>query len=115
MTQRSEVEQQNLEDILNQAVDLTDNKVNYATNIRFYVTNNEVTLDFYYVSSDPNNPSQPMGQRLNRIVIPLGLAKNIGQLLVNGMNEWEANFGVNLPFSIDEVSSDMTGGEGVSR
>ncbi|MBN8620654.1 MAG: DUF3467 domain-containing protein [Anaerolineae bacterium] len=92
-----------IEEILNAAIDATDNKFSYATNIRLNITNNEVTLDFYFVGVDPRNPNaDPIAQRLNRIVIPVALAKNIGELLIDNTSRWEETFGVELPFRITD-------------
>jgi hypothetical protein len=100
-------ENKSLDDLLNEAVDLTDNRVSYSTNIRFRVSNNDVTLDFYYLAPDPKNPTGlPTAQRLHRIILPVGLAKNIGQLLANAMDEWESTFGVTLPLLPEQGEKD---------
>lgn len=112
MGQRQQIEQQELEKILNKAVDLTDNKITYVTNIRFSISNNEATLDLFYVAKNPKNPDDELvAQRLHRVVMPLGLAKNIGQLLVNAMIGWEETFGISLPIFPDEGVVESSGGE----
>lgn len=112
MSQAHEVEQRHLDKLLNQAIDLTDNRVSYITNIRFNISNNEVTLDMYYVSPNPGDPGEnPIVQRLHRIVIPLGLAKNIGELLVNAMSDWEENFGITLPIVPNAIREQLKNNE----
>jgi hypothetical protein len=87
-----------LEDILNEAIDLTNNQHSYVNNIRMRVTNNEVTIDCYFLAGDPKNPpGKPIAYRSHRLVLPLSLAKDIGQLLVNSLASWEEVTGVTLP------------------
>lgn len=96
--------QVSLDDILNEAIDTTNGDATYITNIRFRVTNNDVTLDMYYIGPNPKDPTvHPQAYLRNRIVIPVGLAKNIGSLLVNAMSDWEDTFGVTLPISPNEI------------
>lgn len=103
MGTQQRIEQQDLDSILNSADDLTENKVTYVTNIRLNISNNEATLDLYYLSPDPQNPGgNPKAQRVQRLVMPLGLAKNIGQILVNAMTEWEDAFGITLPIELHD-------------
>ena len=109
MAEKQQITPENMEGILNRATDLTDNRSTYVTNIRFRVSNNEVTLDLFYVGPDPRNPSgDPEAYRTHRITIPPSLAKNIGQLLANAMEEWEDAFGITLPLSPNENTVEIT-------
>ena len=101
---RDQSEHTNTDTLLNNAIDLTDNKVSYITNIRFSITNNDVTLDLFYTSPNPKNPNGvPIAQRLHRIILPPGLAKNIGQLLADSMAGWEEAFGIELPITPADI------------
>ncbi|MDQ7027892.1 MAG: DUF3467 domain-containing protein [Anaerolineae bacterium] len=98
------------EEVLNEAIDLTQNQISYATNIRFTVSNNDVTLDFYRSGSNPKNPNgDPIAYRIHRIIIPPSLAKDISGLLANAMSNWEETFGVSLPIAPDENNNDGEG------
>lgn len=87
-----------IEDVLNQASDLTNNQASYVTHIRTIVNNNEVTLDFFYAAPDPTSSTiKLIAKRLHRIILPLGLAKEFSKILTNSMNNWEETFGIELP------------------
>lgn len=108
MAEKHEITPEKLEEILNRAVDLTENHSTYTTNIRFRVSNNEVTLDLFYMGPNPRNPpGDPEAYRTHRIVLSPSLAKNIGQLLLKAMTEWEESFGVTLPLSLDEDTAEV--------
>ncbi len=84
--------------MLSQATDLTDNKLSYISNVQLYFSAHEVTLDLYYMGPNKSpNVAEPEVFRLHRIVLPLGVAKEMGELLQNGIARWENEFGVELP------------------
>jgi hypothetical protein len=98
MAEKQQIDSEKLEEILNAAIDLTENRSTYITNVRLRLSNSEVTLDLFYVSPDPRNPSGlPIAQRTHRLILPLSLAKNVGELLVSMANQWEEIFGITLP------------------
>jgi hypothetical protein len=98
MTQHQTLKQEELEEILNSAIDLTENRVSYITHVRFRVSNVDITVDFFYVAPDFRDINgKPVAQRTHRIIMPLSLAKNIGELLVQATSDWEATMGVSLP------------------
>lgn len=79
-------------------IHLTNNHPAHMPSIRFNASNNEVTLEFFYLEPDSENlSSQPENQNTYQIVMSPGLAKNIGELLVNTMAEWEETFDTALP------------------
>jgi len=95
-----------LRDILSEAIDTTENKFAYANNVQLYFGANEVTLDLYYLG--PNNkPNAPtlQAQRLHRAVLPVAVAKEMAELLLNGIAKWEADFGITLPLEPENLSN----------
>jgi Protein of unknown function (DUF3467) len=90
-----------IDDLLATASDLPDDRVAYANNVRVNVTLNEVTLDFYYVSPDPQNTQgKPKAKYVSRIVLPISVAKETGDLINNSMTTWEKMSGVSLPLGV---------------
>jgi hypothetical protein len=64
----------------------------------------------FRVSPDPKNPnSQLVAHRLHRLILPLSLAKDIGQLLVKNLSNWEDTFGVTLPLTPRDIEVELTG------
>jgi hypothetical protein len=65
-----------LDELLNNAVDLTEQKIVYANNIRLRVMRDDVTLDLYHLAPNPTNPDEAaQAYRLSRVVLPVGLAR----------------------------------------
>lgn len=75
-----------LRNILSEAIDLTENKYSYANNVQLYFAPSEVTLDIYFVgpNNKPNQPA-PQAQRLHRIVLPIGVAQEVAELLLDNI------------------------------
>lgn len=95
---------QHIDDILNEATDLTDNKVTYSNTVRFNISLNEVTLDFYTLGPDSKDIKSLKAIRVQRTIMPLSAAKEIAGLLQKGIAEWEATFGIDLPFEPQNAS-----------
>jgi len=86
-----------IEEILNSATDLTENRVTYANVVRVNVAGNEVLLDFYFMGTDPTGSEEAVATRLHRFAVPLGTAKEMSNIMLNHITNWENTFGVNLP------------------
>lgn len=100
------IENQSLENLLNNAIDLTDGNATYVTNVRFRMSNNDLTLDLYRVSPNPKKPQENVAYLLHRVIIPPGLAKNTGNILVNMAVQWEDTFGISLPIVPADIEVD---------
>jgi hypothetical protein len=84
--------------ILNDALDKTGDNYLYINNVQIYFGVSEVTLDLYYlgptgVSATPSAKAQ----RLSRVVFPVAIAKEMAELVLNGILQWEDETGINLP------------------
>ena len=116
MAKTKKVEDKTLDELLDESVDLTDNQNTYINNIRFRVTNNEVVLDLYFLAPDAkNHAGLPIAYRSHRIVMPIALAKNIGELLVNGVASWEDMTGITLPISPKDLDEGITNGKSTTE
>ena len=87
---------QGLEKVLSQAADKTEGRVTYVNNVRFNLTVNEVILDMYVTINSPSGDG-PVAQLVERIVLPISVAKDLSQIIMNSISEWEDTFGINLP------------------
>jgi hypothetical protein len=91
-----------IDEILNAAKDMTDGKFNYANSVRVSVSANEATLDFYSIlPSDKIPKSDPEVQRFYRILIPISVAKDLANVLMQTTSSWESLFGISLPLEPD--------------
>jgi len=88
---------ENLDEILNQAIDLTNNSQSYATTARFAITPTELFLDLYVLAPNPSNLSTPEARRIQRIILPLSTAKDLAEKMLQGVKHWENVHGINLP------------------
>jgi len=96
----TEINATSIEELIANATDLPLDRVDYVNNVRINVGLNEVTLDFFYVSPNPKNPQgEPQVKHSQRIILPVSVAKETGELLMSSMLRWEETFGVALPFS----------------
>lgn len=101
MNERIENPPLSIDDILNRAVDLTDSRTTYVNHIRFSIGVNEVTVDLYTVGPNPQDPSQlPLAQRVYRFAMPISAAKEMADLLLQGVARWEGTFGITLPYGL---------------
>src|SRR5262249_34970660 len=83
-----------LDTVLDNSIDLTDNKISYVNIVRFQIGANEITLDMYFLSASSKvSDKSPQAQRIHRVVMPLGAAKEVAQLLLDGISQWEDTFG----------------------
>jgi hypothetical protein len=108
MPEHVHVTSDDLNNLLNQAIDRTEQDIIYANNIRFQVSNNDVTLDLYHIAPDPGRmPDGVQVTRVSRVVIPVSAAKTFAGSLQAAMVDWEATFGVALPIApTREVNSE---------
>lgn len=111
MSEMAHLPEQTITHILNEATDQTDGQVGYVTNARVKVTNNDVTIDFYHVTSDPHDPETFVATHKNRLVMPLASAKDLGSVLVRLTEKWEESMGVSLPFIPIDVREEFDDGE----
>jgi hypothetical protein len=96
----ADFETTSLDQLLNHASELPPDRINYANVVRVQSGANDVVMDFFHVmpSAKPLEP-QPVVQHVQRMVLPLSIAKQIGSILLDAMESWESTFGVELPFS----------------
>lgn len=103
MSEANKIEQSHLNELLANAIDQTDNKLTYVNVVRFHLGINEVTLDLYFLGANPTTPNESsQAQRMARVIMPLGTAKELSQLLLNGISQWEDTFGIALPLVKDD-------------
>jgi len=77
-----------ISELLDSAIILPDEDIDYANNVRINVAVNEVTLDFYHITpSIKPSEVQPSVLHIQRIVLPVGVAKEVGDLLVESVNQ----------------------------
>lgn len=94
-----------IDQLLDDADDLSNNTVSYVTHTRVRVSGNDVTLDLYQtLPIASSKKTVPKAKLLHRIVLPLGLAKDLSTSLASGVAFWENNFGIELPFNPVEGS-----------
>jgi hypothetical protein len=76
-----------LHDIQNRAEDLTEGRAIYSNSVRFNIGANEIFMDFYFFSPTANErPANVRAQRVARLVLPIPVALDISQKLVNGLS-----------------------------
>jgi hypothetical protein len=97
-----EQSRKDINQLLDEAVDLTEGHLSYTNNVRFNASNNEVFIDFFRASPHPKNINEPYVERIYRVVMPLGVGKDFAQKLLSVISLWEDKFGVNLPFETIE-------------
>jgi hypothetical protein len=85
------------DEILAAATDLTQGQVTYVNNVSVNVGANEVILDLYFLGTDPSDTTKTSATRLQRVVLPLDVAKQTGSILLRLVEKWENAFGVRLP------------------
>jgi hypothetical protein len=94
----TDMQNTNVDDWLNKASDLPEDRVDYANNVRIHVSTSEVIIDFYFGSPNPKQPrGEPQVKHIQRMVLPITIAKDMGEILVNSVLRWEEDFGVTLP------------------
>jgi hypothetical protein len=86
-----------LHNILNAADDVTGGTIIYANNVRFHIGLHEVTIDLYLLnpSSTGQEPSA-RAKHVSRFMLPIGVAKEVAQLLSNNISDWEIALGRNI-------------------
>lgn len=102
MSDTQETNQMSIDDLLNMATDLTENRMSYVNHARFSVGPNEVILDLYVVVPNPVRSEPPQAHRLQRVIMPIALAKDLATRLIEGTSRWEELAGINLPIIFDE-------------
>ncbi len=103
-------------DVLSEATNIAGSEVTYVTNVQLYFGVHEVTLDLFYLgpNAKPNVPNA-QAQRLARIVLPVSVAKEVGELLLNGTSKWEDEFGITLPIQPRNTSGEPTDISGLNE
>lgn len=72
----------------NVAADLLTAHVDYANNVRIHVSATEVYIDFFRTSPNPDHPgAEPIVTHIQRVALPLSVAKLTGEALVNAVSE----------------------------
>jgi hypothetical protein len=80
--------QKSILDIRDGETEHAGERVDHANNVRINVTSNEVTLDFYQIMSDSKSVSeQPQVNHVQRIILPVEVAKEAGELLIASMDD----------------------------
>jgi hypothetical protein len=73
-----------LNEVLNEAEDLTNNHVLHANSVRLNLSDDEVLLDLFQIEPEPNNSRKlPRGKKVGSFALPVSMAKEIGQLLLD--------------------------------
>lgn len=99
----------NIDDLLDAAEDATDGRVMYANNARFTIGINEVIVDLFFLASNPRDrKGLPTAKHVARFVLPLSIAKDISEKMLNGISWWEERFGVSLPLNPSDISESQT-------
>ncbi|MBC6935361.1 MAG: DUF3467 domain-containing protein [Chloroflexi bacterium] len=107
MSEQRNTTKDRLNKLLAEAADLTNNETTYINNVTFHIGVNEVTFDMYLVTADPRTLGKnTQAERLQRIVMPVGVAKELALLLINGISQWEDTFGITLPISPQSLSDE---------
>lgn len=79
----------------------------YSNGVVTRVSPVEVILDFYHVtppaSESDNSEDILYRKHVQRIVIPLSTAKEIGRILTESMKEFETTYGITLPVRLPET------------
>ncbi|RMF82889.1 MAG: DUF3467 domain-containing protein [Chloroflexi bacterium] len=113
MSEQNQAQPKTIDEILNNAEDLTNGQLIYSNAVRVHASSNDVTLDLYILGTDPrdpvNNPVQ--AKHLHRIVLPLGTAKEMAQIVLNVTSQWEEAFGISLPFALNNKTETNVKGD----
>lgn len=86
---------------------LTTNPNIYSNYVQFNINPNEITIDFYELSSNPAQMAAPNTKHLQRVFIPAGLGKGFVSALANIIDIVEKDSGVVLPNSREKTESDV--------
>jgi len=100
-----------IDDLLANATDLPAERTDYVNSLRVSTALNEMTIDFYRILPSTKRPENPPDiTHVQRILIPLGVAKNFAEILSASVEGWEAKFGVMEPIDdeddIEEIDSE---------
>ena len=79
---------------------------NYSNHVQVYITQNELTLDFYYLSIQQGKKPNVQAKHTDRIVLPLNIAKGLASALANAIAQHEEDNEVTLPDSRGAQPSD---------
>jgi hypothetical protein len=83
--------------IIEKAKDLREFPVVYANHAQFSVNPNEIFIDLYRLEPEPSDTSNVQAFLIQRVVIPLGLAKGFATGLANAVAVLEKTLGIKLP------------------
>lgn len=73
-------------------------EIEYSNFTQFVITNNELFMDFYFVSPNPGGAGATV-KPVRRIILPLNLAKGSVEALANAIADYEADRNITLPNS----------------
>ena len=71
----------------------------YANHVQVVLTNNELFLDFYYISPQASEEIPVKAVYAGRIIAPVGMAKGIATALANVVANHEEKHGIVMPNS----------------
>jgi hypothetical protein len=95
-----------IDDVLNNAVDMSSGQAIYINNARVRTNLNEVHLDLYQtLATHTKSQTLPEAKLLHRIVLPINLAKDLARIIEQGLDQWEQQMGITLPFTPIDVES----------
>lgn len=94
--------QEFVQKLLQDAVDLTENKWTYTNQVQLSVSANEIVLDYYFLAPNTLTPGKPpTAYKVQRLVLPISIAKEASQLILQAIERWENVFGISLPLDIE--------------
>src|SRR5215213_10323930 len=82
------------------AKDLRETPFIYANHAQFSINPNEVFMDFYNLQPEANDPSNVQALFIQRVVLPIGLAKGFATGLSNLIASYEKAMDINVPLKI---------------
>lgn len=107
MSEVQDTERSAIDKLLDNAESVAEDTVTYITQTRLHIGANEATLDLYYTSpSLDGSAGETVSLHTHRLVLPLGLAKDLARSLHEGTKAWEQQMGIELPFTPAEIESD---------
>lgn len=86
-------------DLLSKAQSVQTGPDIYANHAQLSTTPHEMTIDFYIVHQHIGNPTKHKATHLQRIIIPMTIAKGLSAAIQELTENYEKNMGMLLPDS----------------
>jgi hypothetical protein len=96
----------NIDDLVLKAESIQSGPDVYANHARLVMTINELIMDLYQISPTKNSPGTPEAVHIQRVIMPLSIAKGIKKAIDETIKGFEKEIGI-LPYH-QTINSDQS-------